>query len=110
MKCPTCLRYFDTATALVAHCESRSAKCRINKADDYGKFLDRMTGGFLGVEEKVREDHRENPNVLLENPETGRVEKYVPPVATYLQYTVTTPPDWVEGAGKGIGVRVGRKW
>ncbi|KAF2126792.1 hypothetical protein P153DRAFT_321511, partial [Dothidotthia symphoricarpi CBS 119687] len=96
MKCPMCLKYFRSATALMSHCESRGARCQINKADDYNMFLDRLSGGFLGVDEKTRPDHLNNPVSLIQNPDTGRMEKYKPPTATYLQYEVTTPPDWKE--------------
>ncbi|KAF2029242.1 hypothetical protein EK21DRAFT_113137 [Setomelanomma holmii] len=96
MKCPMCLKYFKSATALMAHCESRGARCEINKTDDFGVFLDRLSGGFLGVEEKVRPDHLNNPSALVHNTETGRMERYVPPKASYLQYMVTKPPDWKE--------------
>lgn len=96
MKCPMCLKYFKSATSLMAHCEARGSRCDINKADDYGKFLDRMSGGFLGVEEKIRPDHLNNPSALVTNAETGRIEPYHPPVANYLQYIVTKPPDWKE--------------
>lgn len=96
MKCPMCLKYFKSATALMSHCESRGAKCQINKADDFNMFLDRISGGFLGVCEKIRPDHVNNPVSLIQDPETGRMEKYKPPTATYLQYEVTTPPDWKE--------------
>lgn len=100
MKCPYCLKHYKSATALVAHCESRGSRCQINKADDFGTFLDRLTGGFLGVEEKVRPDHLYNPTVVVANPETGRLEKYRPPTATYLQYSVTKPVDWKEREDK----------
>jgi hypothetical protein len=96
MKCPTCLKYFKSATALMAHCESHGAKCEINKAEDFNIFLDRMSGGFLAVEEKVRPDHLNNPSVIKINEVTGRPEPYQPPVANYLQYAVTKPPDWKE--------------
>ncbi|KAF1849315.1 uncharacterized protein K460DRAFT_354178 [Cucurbitaria berberidis CBS 394.84] len=96
MKCPTCLKYFKSATALMGHCESRGAKCQINKAEDYNIFLDRLSGGFLGVEEMVRPDHLNNPTVMILNHEKDRLERYKPPVASYLQYMVTKPPDWKE--------------
>jgi hypothetical protein len=91
-----CLKYFKSATALMSHCESRGARCEINKTDDFNIFLDRLSGGFLGVEEKTRPDHLNNPTALVQNEETGRLECYKPPVASYLQYQVTTPPDWKE--------------
>lgn len=104
MKCPSCLKYFKSATALMAHCESRGAKCQINKADNFNIFLDRLSGGFLGVNEKVRPDHLDNPTLMLTNPETGRVERYKPPVASYLQYMVTKPPDWKEPTKAGVQI------
>lgn len=94
MKCPMCLKYFKSATALMSHCESRGARCQINKADDFNIFLDRLSGGFLGVKEITRPDHLNNPTVMITNEETGRMERYKPPVASYMQYQVTTPPDW----------------
>lgn len=94
MKCPRCLKYFNSATALMAHCESPGARCQISKAEDFNIFLDRLSGGFLSVEEKIRPDHLNNKNVLLRNEETGHMEMYKPPVASYLEYKVTTPPDW----------------
>jgi hypothetical protein len=110
MKCPTCLKYFKSATALIAHCESRGAKCEINKAENYNIFLDRISGGFLGVQEKIRPDHLNNPVVLIKNKENHHMERYVPPVASYLQYMVTKPPDWKEPMGvKVIGGIPGRQ-
>lgn len=96
IKCPTCLKYFKSATALIAHCESRGAKCPINKADDYNIFLDRISGGFLAVDEQVRPDHLNNQTVFITDPVSGHMEKYRAPVASYLRYMVTTPPDWKE--------------
>lgn len=96
MKCPNCLKYFNNAWQLMAHCENRLSKCEISKKEDYTLFLDRMSGGFLAVKEAVRPDHLNNPSKFIENKETGRLEKYAPPVSTYLQYTVTKPPDWKE--------------
>ncbi|KAI8943101.1 hypothetical protein NX059_001131 [Plenodomus lindquistii] len=108
MKCPTCLHYFKSATALVAHCESRGAKCQINKAEDFNKFLSQISGGFLEVKEMTRKDHVDhelNRPRFITNPETQRMERYQPVVATYLQYNVSTPPDWKEPAK--VGVQIG---
>jgi len=98
MKCPSCLKYFKSATQLMAHCEAPNSRCKISQAENYNIFLDRLSGGFLGVEEKVRPDHLNTPSVLITNEETGRMERYNPPVAKYLEYNVTTPPDWKEPA------------
>ncbi|KAF1945915.1 hypothetical protein EJ02DRAFT_509057 [Clathrospora elynae] len=104
MKCPACLRYFKNATALMAHCESRGARCQINKAEDFNIFIDRISGGFLGVKEKVRPDHLNTRKVMLTNAETGHMEVYSPTVACYLQYTVTKPPDWKDPVRPGAQI------
>ncbi|KAL6708550.1 hypothetical protein ACN47E_002531 [Coniothyrium glycines] len=96
IKCPTCLKYYNRASDLLMHCEARGSKCQVNKAKDFAIFLDVVSGGFLGVVDKVRPDHLHNPAVMLRDPETGRMERYRPPTASYLQYTVTKPPDWKE--------------
>lgn len=96
MRCPSCHDLFPSCYALVAHCESGSKKCKINEAHDFGTFLDRLTGGFLAVQEAVRPDHLHNPAVLVNDPATGRIERYRPPTATYLKYLVTKPVDWTD--------------
>lgn len=103
-KCPSCLKYFKSATSLMAHCEARGARCSINKSDDFNMFLDRMSGGFLGVEEKVRPEHLNTQPALLQNKETGHMEVFHPVVATYLQYSVTTPPDWKEPVRSSVQI------
>ncbi|KAI4940020.1 uncharacterized protein J4E92_001308 [Alternaria infectoria] len=113
MKCPKCLKYFKHATALMAHCESRGARCNINQTDNFAIFLDRMSGGFLGVEEKIRPDHLNTRSVMIQNSETGHMELYKPPVASYLQYEVTTPPDWKNPVRQGVtigGMGGGSRW
>ncbi|KAF2867630.1 hypothetical protein BDV95DRAFT_631007 [Massariosphaeria phaeospora] len=102
VKCPGCCKPFRSVTALMAHCESRGSRCSVNKAYDYGMFVDKLSGGFLGVVEKIRPDHLNNKSVLLTNKETGRPEFYTPPVASYLQYEVTKPADYKEPAQKRV--------
>ncbi|OSS51762.1 hypothetical protein B5807_03370 [Epicoccum nigrum] len=107
-KCPLCLKYFDSSTALMSHCENRGGRCQVNKSDNFGIFIDRISGGFLAVKEEIRPDHLNNPSVMIINSATGRVEPYTPPRASYLQYKVTTPPDWKEptkGYRVGTGVQ-----
>ena len=105
VKCPYCLKYFDSVTALMCHCESRGSKCMINKTEDFNIFLDKLTGGFLSVEEKVRPDHLENETKMVMNPERGRLEPYTPPTATYLKFSSTKPVDWAEP--KRIAAQIG---
>lgn len=94
MRCPRCLDLFPTCTALVAHCESGSRKCNIRKASDFGTFLDRLTGGFLGVDEQVRPEFEKNKTIQFTNPVTGITSRFTPPVASYLKYEVTKPVQW----------------
>ncbi|KAE8849349.1 hypothetical protein PTNB73_04900 [Pyrenophora teres f. teres] len=103
-KCPTCLKYFKSATALMSHCEARGARCNINKSGDFNTFLDRMSGGFLGVDEKVRPEHLNTQPLLLRNEETGHMELHTPTIATYLQYSVTTPPDWKDPVRSSVQI------
>lgn len=99
MSCPRCMKHFNSATALMAHCDSVNARCQINQAEDYNLFLDRISGGFLSVDEKIRPDHRDTKPVLLCNEQTGHMEIYKPPTANFLEYEVTTPPDWKDPEG-----------
>ncbi|KAF2278798.1 uncharacterized protein EI97DRAFT_431044 [Westerdykella ornata] len=97
MRCPSCLKLFQSCSALVGHCASSTTKCRIRKADNFGTFLDRLTGGFLGVEEEIRPDHKDQQyTFVVENPYTKQPEKYQPTVATYLKYTSTKPAAFKE--------------
>ena len=96
MKCPTCLKYFDSVYRWVAHCESRGSKCPINKSDDFGAFLNKATGGFLSLDEKIRPDHLHNHSKMIHDPETGRMQKFRPYQAKYLQYFATKPPGFEE--------------
>ncbi|KAI9827347.1 MAG: hypothetical protein M1819_006989 [Sarea resinae] len=47
LRCPCCLRLFDTATALIQHCETATSRCRINQSDKYGVAIDQFSGGLL---------------------------------------------------------------
>ncbi|KAF1962063.1 hypothetical protein CC80DRAFT_461911 [Byssothecium circinans] len=105
MKCPSCLKYYKTVTALMSHCESRGSRCSINKADNFNIFLDKITGGFLSVEEKTRPDHLHNPTVWVKNTETDSIEQYTPPTANYLQYTSSKPVDWKDP--KKVAAQIG---
>jgi hypothetical protein len=96
MRCPRCHKIFPTCSQLVAHCESGSKKCTIRYADDFGTFLYKLTGGIISVEEKTRPDHLHNPAALVHNPEKGRIERYQPPTAKYLKYSVSKPQGWEE--------------
>ncbi|ORY13178.1 hypothetical protein BCR34DRAFT_600102 [Clohesyomyces aquaticus] len=96
MRCPSCLKLYQSCTALVAHCESRGSKCRINQAEDFNVFLDRLTGGFLSVDCKTRPEFLDDEPVSILDYEAGGYVQYKPPTASYLQYETTKPADWKE--------------
>lgn len=45
--CPGCLRLFKTHTALVAHAESATARCKISSSGNFGQLMDDLSGGFI---------------------------------------------------------------
>ena len=45
-RCPACLKLFDNATGLVAHCEA-NGRCKVKESSVFKKMLDDVTGGFL---------------------------------------------------------------
>ncbi|KAK5115847.1 hypothetical protein LTR85_009441 [Meristemomyces frigidus] len=53
--CTTCMKRFNSATALTAHMES-TARCRIKESKNFGGLLNEITGGFL--EAKLRDEPR----------------------------------------------------
>lgn len=50
VRCPSCCKRFRTTTALIAHCESGSRKCRVRNAWDYDKVLRDVTAGLLATD------------------------------------------------------------
>jgi hypothetical protein len=47
LRCPSCLRQYNSATALVQHTESQARKCQIRDSRDYRQAVDLITGGLL---------------------------------------------------------------
>lgn len=78
-RCPSCLRLFKSATALVAHCETASARCRISGTRKFGQAIDEFSGGFLEVKGKKRPD----VNRFDDGFDLG-----------YNKYDASTPVDW----------------
>lgn len=105
INCARCLKYFDSITALVRHCETPSSRCNVREATDFNLFLDRITGGFLTVEEVTRPEFLHNPSVRITDPETGRKQEYTPPSASMLQFKSATPPDW--NAPRKVAAQIG---
>ncbi|KAL9105294.1 MAG: hypothetical protein Q9227_009509 [Pyrenula ochraceoflavens] len=48
-RCPSCLKLFQTNAALVAHCESASTRCKINKSVNYNAIMKEITGNLIGT-------------------------------------------------------------
>ncbi|KAK2808018.1 hypothetical protein FQN50_005100 [Emmonsiellopsis sp. PD_5] len=46
-RCPGCLRLFKTNTALIAHCESASVRCKVSLNPRYAEIMDEISGGLL---------------------------------------------------------------
>jgi hypothetical protein len=47
LRCPACLRQYQSATALVQHAESQAIKCQIRESNEYKAAVDQITGGFV---------------------------------------------------------------
>ncbi|KUJ10205.1 uncharacterized protein LY89DRAFT_656880 [Mollisia scopiformis] len=45
LQCSTCLRYYDTATALTQHMESQGVRCKVRESNSYMTAVDQVTGG-----------------------------------------------------------------
>lgn len=102
MQCPKCFRSFKSCTGLVAHCESTTSRCTINRNPDFAIYLDNLTGGFLNVEEKIRPDHLHNPTIMVKlRPDEPPVPwKY--PEVQYLQFEPSNPPDYKKPEEKKV--------
>lgn len=48
-RCSACFRIFKSASALLAHMESPSIRCRIRDTKGYGNAIHIVSGGFLGA-------------------------------------------------------------
>jgi hypothetical protein len=49
LRCPGCLRQYQSATALVQHAESQAIKCQIRDSNEYKSAVDQITGGFVNT-------------------------------------------------------------
>jgi hypothetical protein len=50
VRCPRCLRHFADNFSLAQHAESQSLRCRLRESDDYGLFVDKLTGGIADLD------------------------------------------------------------
>ena len=54
-QCPSCFRYFKTASALTAHMESPSTRCKVRETHGFGNALSLVSGGFLALDGKFED-------------------------------------------------------
>lgn len=52
VRCPACAKSFPTCSALIGHCESTSARCRIRHSRMLKEVMDSYSGGILSVKDK----------------------------------------------------------
>lgn len=51
-RCPSCLKEYRDLQSLVAHCETTSRKCRIQRSDAFAWFIHNVTGGYLDASKR----------------------------------------------------------
>ncbi|KAI5310437.1 hypothetical protein KEM55_007161 [Ascosphaera atra] len=49
-RCPGCLRLFKSITALIAHCESASVRCSVNKSQNFSRIMADISAGLLDTD------------------------------------------------------------
>ncbi len=48
-QCPSCLRFFESMTAMTQHAESPSMKCQLRHTNEFAQYLDLLTAGLADV-------------------------------------------------------------
>ena len=56
LRCPACLRQYDSCTALVQHAESQAKICDIRDSAEYRAAVEQITGGFVNTMGKHADD------------------------------------------------------
>lgn len=69
-RCVGCLRIFKSPSALTAHMESSSERCRVRESRHFGNALNLVSGGYLGVNGRhadgsVKIDTPESPMPII---------------------------------------------
>lgn len=67
--CPSCLRRFKSPSALVAHLESASTRCKIRDSKGYNNILHLVSGGHLNVDGR----HNDGSIRLLSPEDAGKI-------------------------------------
>lgn len=55
-RCPYCLKYFSSLTAITQHAEDTGSRCRIRFSDNYNAYMDQLTAGLVDVALNRHED------------------------------------------------------
>jgi hypothetical protein len=85
LRCPACLRQYQSATALVQHAESQAVKCQIRDSHEYKTAVNQITGGFVDTAGR----HQDNtvryitPAVIEGNKTSGFEEQVAKANAVY---------------------------
>ncbi|KAM7207553.1 hypothetical protein V8F20_002031 [Naviculisporaceae sp. PSN 640] len=69
VECPTCLKKFDSITALAQHSESQGVKCQVRNTGEFRQFMDQLTGGIVDTPDV----HEDGTNKYVVPEEAGRV-------------------------------------
>lgn len=78
-RCPACLKVFKSSVALVSHCESAAANCRIQETGSYEGLVDEVSGGYLQAkrvkEVAIRREEDEEKGAVRAGEPTGGVAR-----------------------------------
>ncbi|KAF2087359.1 hypothetical protein K490DRAFT_65750 [Saccharata proteae CBS 121410] len=107
VRCPGCHNLFKSTYALVAHCEAAVSRCTIGRSSNFGKTLNVVAGGFLGVNEVWRPDVTEEERKDRPD-ENGKTVHGSGIRIAHNQFHPTVPPEFVnKGPAKA---QINRTW
>ncbi len=68
-RCRHCLKIFQKASSLIAHCESAGGRCKVKDTEEFNQMLDDFSGGFL-TSESIKQ-----PKIIKQNTGQALVKK-----------------------------------
>ncbi|KAK8249167.1 hypothetical protein IWZ00DRAFT_574234 [Phyllosticta capitalensis] len=113
VRCPTCLKLFDSCSSMLAHCENPGSECHVARTREYYKVVDLYSGGFLKAVDARRDDITAEDMMDRRDPDNEK--KILPGTGLndgYIKYIATVPHDWA-GAGSDTakqGITIGQSW
>ncbi|MCJ1466960.1 hypothetical protein MMC07_005582 [Pseudocyphellaria aurata] len=72
-RCVGCLRTFKSPSALTAHMESSSERCRVRESREFGNALSLVSGGYLGINGR----HADG-SIKIDSPDYGTTDHPIP--------------------------------